>query len=172
MFAGKVELIKTKGFDKKNYILIDDKKHILDGNHRGAWLLSEFGPEHDVDVVQIYTLHEDKKWDLFPFEKVKKGSSLLIYGASEVGESYVDQMSYTQYAKVKGIIDQKPEKWNGKPYLREKAFCISSQNLKQEFFNEIDFVVLATRNDQNARHMKAILRVYVDDKCIISRCVE
>lgn len=43
---------------------------------------------------------------LFPFEKVPKGSHILIYGAGTLGRAYLQQMEMTKYAKVVAVIDR------------------------------------------------------------------
>ena len=43
---------------------------------------------------------------LFPFEKVRKGARVLIYGAGEMGQAYVRQLLITGYCKVIGMLDR------------------------------------------------------------------
>ncbi len=43
---------------------------------------------------------------LFPFEKIPKGSMILIYGAGEMGQAYVKQMLITDFCHVVGMVDK------------------------------------------------------------------
>lgn len=37
---------------------------------------------------------------IFPFSRVKKGERIVIYGASEMGETYIKQINKTKYAEI------------------------------------------------------------------------
>lgn len=170
-FENLINSIQEKGYDLQSKIIINDKNLILDGNHRGAWLMNQYGEDYEVDVIQICTLFEDAKWDIVPFEKIKEGSNVLIYGASLVGESYIDQFNYTEYAKVIGLIDRFPDKWNCQLAKRNKINCVSPEAIDEGILSKTDCVLLATRNDRNAKEMASIIikKGFSKDK-IISRC--
>ena len=43
---------------------------------------------------------------LFPFEKIPKGSTILIYGAGILGQEYLKQILISNYCKVVGFVDK------------------------------------------------------------------
>lgn len=49
---------------------------------------------------------------LFPFELVKHGSKVLIYGAGLLGQSYLKQVKLTNYCDIVGFIDREYEKYH------------------------------------------------------------
>lgn len=48
---------------------------------------------------------------LFPFEKIPRGTRVLIYGAGDVGQAYLRQLKMTGYAEVVGIVDRAWERY-------------------------------------------------------------
>lgn len=48
---------------------------------------------------------------LFPFEKVDRGSKILIYGAGDVGQEYLQQLLMTGYCDVLGFVDRNWDKY-------------------------------------------------------------
>ena len=48
---------------------------------------------------------------LFPYEYVPKGSRIIIYGAGEVGQEYLQQMLMTSYAEVICFLDRAYDKY-------------------------------------------------------------
>ena len=49
---------------------------------------------------------------LFPYNRVKEGSKIVIYGAGKVGRDYLWQMEKTNYCKVVAVVDTN---FHGKP---------------------------------------------------------
>lgn len=47
---------------------------------------------------------------LFPYELVEKGSRIIIYGAGEVGRSFVEQINANHYCEIIAIVDRNYEK--------------------------------------------------------------
>lgn len=45
-------------------------------------------------------------YHMLPFEKIKKGSRLVLYGAGEVGQWYLQQLQVTGYAKAVALVDK------------------------------------------------------------------
>ena len=43
---------------------------------------------------------------IFPFEKIERGSKVVIYGAGEFGKSSVDQILHRNYANIICIVDR------------------------------------------------------------------
>jgi len=52
---------------------------------------------------------------LFPYEAIKKDSSIILYGAGTVGNDYVRQISNTNYCKIICALDRNPEDKTGFP---------------------------------------------------------
>ena len=50
---------------------------------------------------------------LFPFEMVKPGTSIVIWGAGAVGQSFFSQLAYTKYCSVIGWIDKNADACKG-----------------------------------------------------------
>lgn len=75
---------------------------------------------------------------LFPFEKVKQGSRVLIYGAGILGVEYYQQVAISGYCQVVGFVDREYEKYK---YLPAKVYAPSEVG-KLEF----DYVIIATRS--------------------------
>ena len=48
----------------------------------------------------------DKYLFLFPFEKIKYGSRIIIYGAGDVGCEYLKQVLITNYCTCVAILDR------------------------------------------------------------------
>ena len=48
---------------------------------------------------------------LFPFEKIPQGSRIVIYGAGDVGQEYLQQMQITGYCAVVAFIDRAYDKY-------------------------------------------------------------
>ena len=44
-------------------------------------------------------------YHLFPFSKVEKNSSVIIYGIGEVGKSYIKQINTTKYCDIEYVTD-------------------------------------------------------------------
>lgn len=44
---------------------------------------------------------------MFPFDRVKKGAMVAIYGAGEISESFLSQLSAVHYCQVCWLVDQK-----------------------------------------------------------------
>lgn len=146
---------EEKGYEIKYPILIDTERHILDGQHRAAWLAAQYSCDYETEVVQIACLHEEK-WDFFPFEKIVKGSRILIYGAGSVGESYIRQIDYTGYCKIIALADRKPEIWNADRTKKKRIHCIFSAEVGR-MMGSCDYVVIASRNNKNMRDMREVL---------------
>ena len=43
---------------------------------------------------------------LFPYEKIPRGSAVLVYGAGDVGQEYLRQMLMTHYCEIVGFVDR------------------------------------------------------------------
>ena len=53
-------------------------------------------------------------YHLLPFEKIERDSKIVLYGAGEVGQWYLEQLQLTGYAEVVAIVDQN---WSRYPQM-------------------------------------------------------
>ncbi len=74
---------------------------------------------------------------LFPFEKIPKGSRIVIYGAGVVGQAYLSQMRMTQYCDVVALADQHHD-----AYRDFDVPVIAPSEIHAQTF---DYVVIALR---------------------------
>lgn len=58
-----------------------------------------------VNLCQKYQEIDKKKW-IFPFEKVKKDATVVIYGAGDMGQDYYKQLKDSQYCKIVAMVDK------------------------------------------------------------------
>lgn len=100
------------------------------------------------------------KW-LFPFDKVKKGSNIIIYGYGKVGKTYIQQLEKLNFCNVICIVDSAYEKYqdNG-----EKIFPIEHIVNKR-----YDYIVIANASDDVKHKIKNVLmnNFNVEEKKII-----
>lgn len=161
--------LDTEGYSKERYIITDGDNRILDGQHRAVWLAARKGIQAEIEVLQIYCLTDDK-WDFFPFEKIKRGSSIIIYGAGAVGDSYLKQLCYTSYCHVIALADRLPGNWNGIKTKRERIKCIKPEEIPK-IGKKYDYIVLASRNDKHSADMRSALeKLGVDLSKVVSQC--
>ncbi len=97
---------------------------------------------------------------LFPYEKVKCGSDIIIYGAGVMGQDYLKQMQITGYCNVVAFID--------KNYENYKGMCVpvyASDRLKSLSY---DCLVIALQKADALNEVISILhREDVDDDKIV-----
>ena len=86
---------------------------------------------------------------LFPFEKIEKGSKIIIYGAGNVGQSFLGQINMTGYCNVVAVADRAYEKY---PYLGQNM--ISPEDISSYTF---DKVVIAVEGDTRVQVMHEVL---------------
>ncbi len=86
-----------------------------------------------------------KNW-LFPFGNIIPKSSILIYGAGDVGKSYYNQIKNTSYCMVRGIVDQK-ELWI------DDLKTVSPETADWN----ADYVVIAIENEEIALNVKRMI---------------
>jgi ADP-heptose:LPS heptosyltransferase len=92
---------------------------------------------------------EDRYMYLFPFEKIKYGSKILIYGAGILGQEYLKQIQITNYCKIVGFLDRNFDKYDSMivpVFSPEKASVL-----------DYDKIVIALRNDHALLEVKRIL---------------
>lgn len=86
---------------------------------------------------------------LFPFNRVNKGSRVVIYGAGDVGQTFIHEIQHMSYCEIAGWIDRV---WNEADNLKFPQIRIS--DLADI---EYDAVVIAVTNRETAAHIKEML---------------
>ena len=105
---------------------------------------------------------------LFPYEKIPYASKILIYGAGDLGQDYLQQMVITGYCEVVAIVDR-----NYSKYPQMIVPVISSDAIKDYQF---DYVVIALRMEAAYPEIVRILHSdgIEDDRivCVFERKTE
>ncbi len=86
--------------------------------------------------------HDEKSWAMqyiFPFDKVPKGSNIVIYGAGRVGKEYMTQLQKIEYCNVVAWIDQKKVKLNDIETITIEQFDSTS--------TIYDYVIVSVKNE-------------------------
>lgn len=97
---------------------------------------------------------------LFPFEKIPKGSRIVIYGAGEVGTEYLKQVFTTGFCQVVGFIDKNYDKYD--------AMNVPAYPVERIGELRFDYVVIALKNDHLFPEILRLLREHdVDDNKIV-----
>lgn len=102
---------------------------------------------------------ENKYTYLFPFEKIAYSSHILIYGAGDVGQEYMQQILMTNYAEVIGFIDRSYDK-----YPKMIVPIYPPDSLKKL---EFDYVVLAVKTGNVADDIRKMISSFVPEEKII-----
>ena len=100
------------------------------------------------------------KW-LFPFDKVEKGSNIIIYGYGKVGKTYIQQLEKLNFCNVVCIVDSAYEKYQDNV---KKIFPIEYIADKK-----YDYIVIANASDDVKHKIKNVLmkKLNVEEKKII-----
>ncbi len=98
---------------------------------------------------------------LFPYEEIEKGSNVIIYGAGNVGQSFLGQIAMTGYCNVVAVADRAYDKY---PYLGQTM--IPPEKIPEY---EYDRVVIAVDGDTRLNAMKDVLAgMGITDEKIVS----
>lgn len=93
-----------------------------------------------------------------PYEKIKKGSRLILYGAGKIGKSYYKQLSLTQFCTLVAWVDQKGNRL-------DQNVCLPSEILYKEY----DYLLIAIKDKVTVSEVKNFLinECAVDESKII-----
>lgn len=101
--------------------------------------------------------------ELFPFFKVPKNASIVIWGCGNVGSQYYDQVIRTGYCTLKYVVDKNWESMSGKKF----PVC-NPEKLKQE---KESIVVIANALTEQQNEIKAKLKEYgIEDERVVCEC--
>ncbi|WP_037354207.1 hypothetical protein [Selenomonas sp. FC4001] len=84
---------------------------------------------------------------LFPFEKVPKGCRIVIYGAGDVGQEYLEQLMASGYCKVLAFIDRS--------YAKYAPMIVPVYPVEKVLSLSFDFIVLAFKM---GTHVRAVIK--------------
>lgn len=97
----------------------------------------------------------------FPYQRVREGSRVVIYGAGQIGKKIVNNLEKNNYCKMVHWIDKCGD---GQKILKPE--CLSGMNK-----TDYDYVILATINQTYASEMRNNLEnMGIADEIIISCC--
>ena len=97
---------------------------------------------------------------LFPYEKVPQGSHIIIYGAGDVGQEYLQQMQLTGYCEIVAFVD--------KAYDKYSPMIVPIYPVDKVRTLSFDYVVLAFKMGAHIRAVtKLLLELGVSNNQII-----
>lgn len=100
-------------------------------------------------IDAVYSIKLGEPVYLFPYELVKAGSRVVIYGAGKIGRAYRKNLEKTNYALMEAWVDRAYKKYSS---LGEK---ISDPAVISKLC--FDYIVIAIENDEIAKMIRADL---------------
>ncbi|WP_175463353.1 glycosyltransferase family 2 protein [Selenomonas sp. KH1T6] len=82
----------------------------------------------------------------FPFDMVKKGSRIVLYGAGKMGQVYFRQLRQTGYADIVSWIDEDSQRYD---YLSKYMEVLPELTLEE---TEYDYAVIAFNDQKQAKN--------------------
>lgn len=111
---------------------------------------------------QLYKDYNGGLCYLFPFDKVKKGSKVIVYGAGVVGHSFVKQIKKIDFCKLVLWVDKNYQDFNGENVS-------SIEGIK---FVSFDLIIIAVENIEISNGIKRnLVDMGVKPKQIISNVI-
>ena len=101
----------------------------------------------------------DRYGYVFPYDKIKKGSQIIIWGAGEVGRQYWYQIEQTEYCEVIAFIDKG---------VRDENRLMEVKPVESLIDYTVDYVLLAISDSEKRKEA----RMYMDEYYPYLRCVE
>lgn len=99
---------------------------------------------------------------LFPFDKIKKNSKLIIYGGGKVGYDYISQLLEVSFCELVSVIDKQ-----SKTCMANKLFRVS--DIDELNTKEYDYLLIAAKEITLREEIKQIcLDRGIDKKKIVS----
>lgn len=87
---------------------------------------------------------------LFPFDEIKKGSRVVIYGAGRVGQDYIKQNEEYEFCDIVSWVDQR----SGQPFMKQKG-VESVETISEK---EFDYILIAVDKYKTAKDVGKYLR--------------
>ena len=116
------------------------------------------------DVLNAITKMHRAWYYLFPFEKIERGSRIVIYGNGIVGQEYRRQVEQSKYAEIVAVIDANPDS-------RHQVFSL--ETLSQYSFESI-VLAAGTRAIQESMRLaiQDAFGMRYDDAIVVAECLE
>lgn len=91
------------------------------------------------EILMNVTVKKKPKFNTFPWTEISAGSVIVIYGAGQMGQSYLEQMAMTNYCHVAAICDQNAVNIKGSilPVIAKEELS----------FVHFDYIILAILNN-------------------------
>lgn len=98
-------------------------------------------------VVNRWGIHRTGCFFVFPYSEVTRGTKLQIYGAGDVGKSYICELLHSRYAEVVGWYDMNYEQLNS-------YAGIAIRNPEEIVDTESEAVLIAVQDEKVAEKIK------------------
>lgn len=108
------------------------EKSVYSGNSLNLKSSFHIFSERCINYVRKLDMDRQKKIWKFPYEKVKRGSKVVIYGAGEVGADFKEQIERSGYCDLK--------LWTDRDYKEKSDNVDSPEKITQ---TEYDYVIIA-----------------------------
>lgn len=142
-------LVDSEYFEKL-FNLYQYLKEVFSGDSHGLEKQLEYFYMYSVDLRKKYynDVAEKVKY-MFPFDKVSKGSRVILYGAGLVGTSYYNQLEKINYCKIVLWVDRNSHIYKNKLYevkdvtdiFNEKydyiVLCNSAKNISSQIKEDL-----------------------------------
>ncbi len=132
----------------QNYVYIFNELYRISKEHNGV--LDDQIPYFSLTAARTalevgFGVKSGKQY-MFPFDKFKRGSSVIIYGAGQVGRCYYNELSALAYTSTAYLTDSNPENWND-----------VILNPDEVFESDFDAVLIAIENETTAEKIRESL---------------
>lgn len=102
---------------------------------------------------------------LFPFDKIKRGDKIWIYGGGKVGRQYAEQLKTLRYCEVRGFIDRNPK------VSSVNGYSVSSLN--EVTFKRGEKIVIAIASVAESENVKSLLKEHrISERNIVHKIVK
>lgn len=101
----------------------------------------------DIAIKGVYGISMKNVTYVFPFDKVPKGSRIVLYGAGVIGDSYWQCLRNEQYAKTVAWVDRGYTKIGYRNGVKIENPIILGQM-------DFDYVVIAVKNPKQAKEIE------------------
>lgn len=95
---------------------------------------------HESDEYKKYMYRGQKRYS-FPYEYIKKGSNIIIYGAGKIGTRFYNELQESKYCQIIEWVDSNPDE-------RKSNIVNSAENAD---YCRADFVVIAVSDEKAAK---------------------
>lgn len=133
--------------EKKNNIIsyVKEKKKVVFWNYAKSTPFYEklIYTDKKCEVCEYIVEKKFSGVYLFPFEKIRQGTDVVIYGNGNVGKSYLKQIKMTKYCNIVAVVDKR-----GGEGVLEPREC---KNLRY------DYIVVAIANENVMQEIRVLL---------------